>query len=207
MRRVSRRTVRSPSHAGFSLVELSAVLAILVVVAALSLSGAPKRRQLGQMNACRNRMMFIQQALGTYAADHGGRFPATNTATTSDIPLSQLVPTHTVRTEIFICPGSTHRKLPDARPFAGRQISYSYAMGLTNGAPAEQWLLADAQVNSLAKSVGAPLFSANGQGPGNNHGPHGGNVLFADGHAEASGTNATVEIRLPAGVKLLNPKP
>lgn len=201
-----------PSHqpgsvhrrAGFSLIELVAVLFILGVLSALYISGAPARRQRGQMNNCRQNLLFIHQALNTYAADHNGRYPATN-ATTSAGVLSLLVPQHTVRSSIFICPGSTDRRLPDAQPFANRRISYSYAMGLTRDAGADQWIVSDAQVNAQAKFAGQPLFSADGRPPGNNHGPFGGNLLFADGHAESSPTNSAFEIRLPPGVRLLNP--
>jgi len=189
---------------GFSLVELVAVLFIIGVVSALYLSGAPARRQRGQLNNCRQNLLFIHQALGTFASDHAGRFPATN-ATASAGPLSLLVPQHTARSSLFICPGSTDRRLPEAQPFTGRKISYSYAMGLNREAGASQWILSDAQVNTHAKLVGEPLFSADGKPPGHNHGRFGGNLLFADGHAEFSPTNSAFELRLPPGVRLLNP--
>jgi prepilin-type N-terminal cleavage/methylation domain-containing protein/prepilin-type processing-associated H-X9-DG protein len=192
---------------GFSLVELMCVVAILAILTILSISSAPARRQKGQMTACQNNLMFIHQALGTYATDHDGKFPANSAAVSSDLPLSLLVPAHTVRTESFICPGSDHRKLPAAKPFTGRRISYSYAMGLTHEPAPGQWLVADAQLNARAKAVGELIFSPDGKGPGNNHGGFGGNVLFADGHAEFSPTNSAFEIHLPVGVKLLNPKP
>lgn len=205
--RVPRSSAAPLRAAGFSLLELVVVLLILLVLTVLYLNGAPGRRQQGQMANCRNQLHFIHQALATFANENSGRLPFATNASSSDQPLSLLVPAHTTRTASFICPGTRHRKPPDAQPFAGRKISYAYAMGLTSLGNGEQWLLSDAQVNALAKTNGQPLFSASGQAPGHNHGRFGGNVLFADGRAEFSPTNAAFDIRLPRGVTLFNPRP
>jgi Tfp pilus assembly protein PilE len=192
--------------AGFSLFELVMVLFIMVVLSIVAANSNPRRKARTQQTACRNNLLVIHQALTTYANDHGGRFPATN-GTTADVPLSLLVPQHTVKTAVFLCPGTKDPKLPDARPFAGRRISYAYAMGLTSEANGEQWLASDEQVNTQSKTNGQLVFSPDGHGLGSNHRKYGGNLLFTDGHADLSDTNASFEVRLPAGVKLLNPKP
>ena len=77
----------------------------------------------------------------TYALDHQDQFPGTGGAQTSEAPLSLLVPKYTVRTDLFICPGSKERKLPSAEPFKDRRISYAYLMGAHGKMPSEQWLL------------------------------------------------------------------
>ena len=195
-----------PHCGAFSLFEMVVVLLVMIVVTIILSRGTPQSRLKSQLARCKNNLLFIQPALITYANDHQGRFPVTNTAT-SEGPLSLLVPADTVRTEIFLCPGSSLKKLPDAQPFADRRISYAYVSGLTNDAAPEQVLLSDAQINTLAKTNGQLIFSPDGHGPGSNHGPFGGNLLFADGHVEASPTNAEFAVRLPAGTKLLNPRP
>ncbi len=192
--------------AAFSLFEMVVVVLLLIVVSILLSRGTPQSRFKSQLARCKNNLLFIQPALITYANDHQGRFPATNTPT-SEGPLSLLVPADTVRTEIFLCPGTSLRKLPDAQPFADRRISYAYVSGLTNDASPEQVLLSDAQVNTLSKTNGQLIFSPDGNGPGNNHGRFGGNLLFADGHVEASPTNTEFAVRQPGGAKLLNPRP
>lgn len=195
-----------PHRAAFSLFELLIVLLVMIVVSIILSRGTPASRFKSQSARCKNNLLFIHPALVTYANDHQGHFPTTNTAT-SEGPLSLLVPADTVRTEIFLCPGANLKKLPAAQPFAERRISYAYVSGLTNDASIEQVLLSDAQVNTLSKTNGQLIFSPDGKGPGNNHGAFGGNLLFADGHVETSPTNAEFAVRLPAGTKLLNPRP
>ncbi|HTH48516.1 MAG TPA: hypothetical protein VMB21_13470 [Candidatus Limnocylindria bacterium] len=192
--------------AAFSLFELLVVLLVMIVVSIIISRGTPQSRFKSQLVRCKNNLLFIHPALVTYANEHQGRFPATNTAT-SEGPLSLLVPTDTVRTEIFLCPGADLKKLPAAQPFADRRIGYAYVNGLTNDAGPEQVVLSDAQINTLSKTNGQLIFSPDGKGPGNNHGAFGGNLLFADGHVEASPTNAEFAVRLPPGTKLLNPRP
>ena len=67
--------------------------------------------------------------------------------------------------------------------------------------------MSDEQVNTEAKRIGEALFSVDGEAPGNNHKQYGGVILFCDGSAQLSGTNAQVPLPLGRGVRLLNPKP
>src|SRR5262249_12573677 len=149
-------------------------------------------------------------ALKTYAGDHNGTYPAVAGAATSEAPLSLLVPQYTAVTEIFICPGSGHRKLPEAKPFADRKISYAYVMGHRSGEGegehASQLLMADALAGTRADAAGGRLFSPDGKAPGNNHHRFGGNLLFGDGQIQ-DGAGATAKVlSAPAGVTVLNPK-
>lgn len=190
-------------RSGFSLLELLLVMTIILILTTLMLSGGPSHRRRQQLAGCRNNLLSIYQALETFALDSGGVYPATNAAR-SEAPLSLLVPRDTTRTEIFLCPAVSLRKLTPAEPFVDRKIAYSYAMGLRHGAGAGQWLAADEQINTRPKSVGQPLFSTDG-GRGSNHSGDGGNLVFCDGHTDHSGVASDFPIAVPAGGAILNP--
>jgi prepilin-type N-terminal cleavage/methylation domain-containing protein len=196
------------SGQGFSLVELLCVLAILLILYSLYFSAGSKAYQRRQQEACGKNLQFIHQALRSYALDHQDHFPAAPRAATSEAPLSLLVPAATTRTEIFICPGSDHKRLPDAEPFEKRKISYAYLMGLDASAGSDQWLAADALVDLKAKAVGDALFASDTQQrTGNNHREFGGMVLFADGRAERSPPKSAFVIQFPSNSIPLNPRP
>lgn len=194
-------------YGAFSLVELLVVVAIILIVYVMYLSPSAKSYQRSKQAACRGNLQFIYVALQTYAAENHANYPALKGAQTAEPPLSLLVPRWTTSTELFICPGSGHKQLPPGKPFANRRISYAYAMGLTKQAGGEQWLMSDAQVDTKPKPVGAPLFSADGKKPGNNHRKYGGNLMFADGRTEFSEAQAGLAVEVPKGVVALNPKP
>jgi prepilin-type N-terminal cleavage/methylation domain-containing protein/prepilin-type processing-associated H-X9-DG protein len=195
----------TPRHCGaFSLIELLLVLTIVLILTSLALTGGPERRKRQEMAACRNNLLAIHQALGAFALDHTGAYPSAKTDR-SEVALSQLVPRCTTRTEIFICPGASLRKLPQSEPFADRRIAYSYAMGVSRDAGPDQWLVADEQVGTAPKLVGAALFSASGKGLGANHGNRGGNLVFADGHTDFSPAASAFPITVPPGGTILNP--
>jgi hypothetical protein len=182
-------------------------LAIILILYSLYLSPGSKPYQRSKQSACRRNLQFIYMTLQTYAGDNREVYPAVKDARTSEAPLSLLVPRCTTSTEMFICPGSGHKRLPPAEPFAGRKISYAYVMGLAKQAGGDQWLISDAQVDAKPKLVGEPLFSLNGKKPGNNHRQYGGNLLFGDGRVELSPAKASVALTVPKGVSALNPKP
>jgi len=207
----SARNPRPAGNAGgdaaFTLVELLVTLAIILIVYVMYLSPGAKSYQRGKQAACRGNLQFIYVALQTYAAENHDRYPALKGAQTAEAPLSLLVPRWTTSTELFICPGSGHKKLPPGKPFASRKISYAYAMGLAKQAAPEQWLMSDAQVDIKPKAVGQPLFSADGKKPGNNHRKYGGNLLFADGRTQFSEALAGFAVEATDGMVALNPKP
>jgi prepilin-type N-terminal cleavage/methylation domain-containing protein len=199
---------RSEGELGFSLVELLIVLTVVLVLYLMYFGAGSKPYQRRQRAACAKNLQFIHQALHNYALDHHDRFPYVTNAVTSEAPLSLLVPSATTRTDIFICPGSNHRSLPDAEPFSTRKISYAYMMGLGRDAAADQWLIADALLDLKPKSVGDPIFAADSkQRLGNNHRGHGGMVLFADGRAERTPSKAAFALNFPTNAIALNPRP
>lgn len=192
---------------GFLLVDMLVTAAIIIVLTVLYYGPSSKRVQAAKLEMCKRNLEFIHVACQTYAAENGGKFPAAKGARTSDVPLSLLVPRSTTSTEYFTCPSSGDGTLASAKPFAGKRISYAFAMGLSKDAPATQWLLADALLAPVTNAVGQPIFSSTGKKPANNHRDRGGNVMFADGHAERSPPKSSVAIEAPAGVVILNPQP
>jgi prepilin-type N-terminal cleavage/methylation domain-containing protein len=194
------------SSSGFSLIELMIVIAIILFLFTLYFksSSGPSGNGLAE---CQRNLESIYTALRVYAADYHDTFPVVASAKTSEIPLSRLVPRYTSVTEIFICPSGFDKKLPEARPFESRRISYAYCMGRKLNDGADQLLMSDAQVNALPKAAGQPVFSLDGKRPGNNHRELGGNLLFCDGQVKPGPARAEAPILFPASAILLNPKP
>jgi prepilin-type N-terminal cleavage/methylation domain-containing protein/prepilin-type processing-associated H-X9-DG protein len=200
------RQRRGITRAGFSLLELLLVIALVVVLTTLYWrSGSTSREQQLQLS-CQENLQKIFIALQIYATEHNDRFPQTAGARASEEALDTLVPRYTVDTSVFTCPGSKDAALPAGESFRQRRISYAYYMGCRTAELADV-LMSDRQVNTLAKAAGAPIFSTTGQPPGNNHQARGGNLLFCDGHTQFSPACATAALGLKPGVILLNPKP
>jgi prepilin-type processing-associated H-X9-DG protein len=193
--------------AAFSLIELLAVAAILLLLFVLywgpSTSGNRQRQALAD---CQTHLQKIHMAMVVYANEHDGRFPELAGARTSEEALDTLVPRYTVDAAMFICPGSRDAPLPAGESFRGHKISYAYYMG-RRAADSQQVLMSDQQVNTLSKAAGEYAFSRTGKPPGNNHGKLGGNVLFCDGHTEATPPRVPFSLTLAGGVVLLNPNP
>lgn len=205
--RNSHRTPHS-SEPAFSLVELLCVVAILLILYSLYFSAGSKPYQRRQQEACGKNLQFIHQALQSYSLDHQDRFPWITNATSSEAPLSLLVPSATTRTEIFLCPGTDQSPLPAAQPFDRKRISYAYLMGLDKTAPSDQWIAADALVDLRPKSTGDIAFSTEAkQHPGNNHKGYGGMVLFVDGRAERTPAKLAFALAHPSNAIPLNPRP
>jgi len=203
--RPPRPGVIARSGSAFSLIELLCTTAILLILYSLYFTSGSSHYQARQKALCQKNLENVYVALKTFAADHNGTFPVATNATFSEAPLSLLVPQYTAVTEIFIYPGSGHKKLPEAESFAQRKISYAYCMGLKIDDGADRLLMADALVDTRPKEIGQRIFSATGKKPGNNHNRFGGNLMFCDGQIQNTEANAPVAI--PAGVTLLNPRP
>src|SRR5665213_4356396 len=146
-----------------------------------------------EMAACRSNLEKIYLALNFYRTDNGA-YPFVQGATSPSAPLSLLIPKCTTVTEIFICPGSSDRPLPEGEHFAERRISYAYYMGrMTNDAPGEV-LMSDWQVDNALKRAGQLVFSLDGKRPGNNHNDTGGNLLFLDGSVNGCGPKSSRDL-------------
>ena len=193
-------------QAGFSLIELLVVFALILILTTMYWGSTSSSRRRQQREGCGKNLQNIYVALQIYANDHGGAFPALPGARTSEEPLSELVPHYTVDTSAFICPGSKDSPLPAGEPFRERRISYAYLMGryATN---MQAVLMSDRQVDARAKKAGEQVFSRTGKPPGNNHGKAGGNFLFVDGHLEATTAQLPFSLGVTQGAVLLNPRP
>lgn len=192
---------RVQSSAGFSLIELLVVLAILAILTSLYLkvfTGGGRQQQ----KACHNNLQKIFIAMEIFATDHQDTYPYVPAAMTPGEALDGLVPKYTADTGSFICPGSKDSTPPSGESIAKRKLSYAYYMGRKKGT--QEALLTDQQIDSLSKAAGQFAFSATGSSPGNNH-DKGGNVLFGDGHVEASPARLPFSLVFTQGVVLLNP--
>jgi len=195
------------SAAGFSLIELLAMAAILLLLFVLywGTSTSDNQKREAQKD-CQTHLQKIYIAMDIYATDHSGKFPEAVGARTSQEALDALVPRYTVDTAVFICPGTKDAPLAAGESFRQHRISYAYYMG-RRAADSQQVLMSDQQVDTQSKSAGQYAFSSTGKPPGNNHDKLGGNFLFCDGRVEASPARVPFSLVLTQGVVLLNPNP
>jgi prepilin-type N-terminal cleavage/methylation domain-containing protein len=196
--------VRRFSPAGFSLLELLIVAAILLALTSLYWGSSSRSAQKRQQQVCRNNLQKIFVALEIYADEQAGKFPQVTNASTSAEALNGLVPRYTADTSVFICPGSKNPPTAGSTSLLKQKISFAYYMGRCN-ADASEALMSDQQVDTLAKAPGQLTFSPDGTPPGNNHHQYGGNFLFCDGRTEPSPPRVPFSLGLTQGVVLLNP--
>jgi prepilin-type processing-associated H-X9-DG protein len=197
-------SARPATTAAFSLIELLVTALIIMILFTMYWGGNSAQRQKSKMGVCRQNLQKNYIGLEIFANEHGGKYPEKQGAKTSAEVLDLLVPKYTADTSAFICPGSKDSTPPGGESIARRHISYAYYMGRSSG-KTDEALLTDRQVDTKSKATNQLVFSSNGKGAGNNHKQYGGNVLFCDGHAEASPPNSAFSLSLTQGVVLLNP--
>jgi prepilin-type N-terminal cleavage/methylation domain-containing protein/prepilin-type processing-associated H-X9-DG protein len=198
------RLGRLTAAAGFSLLELLVVAAILAVVFTLYWKPGTGSRQRALEAACQRNLQKLQISMQTFATENGGNLPFLKGASNSAEVLDWLVPKYNSDVAVFICPESKDSVRVGLESLKRQKISYAYYMG-RGTAKAQQILMTDAQVDTRPKIVGELVFSADGMGPGNNHGKSGGNLLFGDGHVEPSPARARINLPVGEGQVLLNP--
>ena len=196
---------RTPVNtAAFSLLELLLVATIMIILYVLTMGQFSTSARRKEMAACRSNLQKIYLALNLYRDDNGA-YPIAQGATSPSAPLSLLIPKSTTTTEIFICPGSSDKPLPESERFADHRISYAYYMGRrTNDDPGEI-IMSDWQIDNAPKKAGQLVFSFDGKKPGNNHDDTGGNLLFLDGSVVASRPKTSRDLPFQSPVVLLNP--
>jgi prepilin-type N-terminal cleavage/methylation domain-containing protein/prepilin-type processing-associated H-X9-DG protein len=204
---ILRSDIGQRQRAGFSLIELLCVAAILMILMTLYYGGGSRSHAKTLIANCEKNLEFDFVALKTYATDNDGKLPYLAGAQTSEPVLSQLIPKSTTATGYFLCPGSGDKPLADAQPFAGGKISYAYYMGHTAADGADEPLVSDRQVDTKSKTAGQLVFSADGKKPGANHGKYGGNVMFCDGSVRSTPAHAAFDLTKAPNVTLLNPNP
>ena len=198
------RSAPLPTRA-FSLVELLVTLAIIIVLFVVMYGFGSKSHQAQQKIVCQKNLTTILVALEIFAREHDGLFPVLTNALTSEEPLAQLIPKYTAMTEMFICPGSKDKRIPDGELFTKRRISYAYYMG-QRAESGNELLMSDQQIDTRPKRAGAQVFSADGKKPGNNHHQYGGNLLYVDGRTEKISATTPYSLIATQGVVLLNPR-
>jgi prepilin-type N-terminal cleavage/methylation domain-containing protein len=197
------RTLRAR---GFSLIELMVVVLILCILTILTMSRVNMSNRDKIKADCQKNLQTIFLSLTIYANDNKGQYPFLKGATTAEEPLSLLVPRCTTVTEMFICPGSGDRKLPEGETFARRRISYAYYMGRgTNDSPNDV-IVSDRQITTMPKNAGQPIFSKDGKKPAANHNKFGGNFITLSGEAASSGPSANRDFSFGPNITLLNPR-
>lgn len=198
------KTERACNCTGFSLVELLIVLALLIILTVLSTGRLNKSARQRELAGCEKNLQKIYLVLSIYRSDNDA-YPFSADASTSEIPLSALVPKCTTDTSVFICPGSHDPPLPEGERFDQRRISYAYYMGWTTHDDPNQIIVTDWQRDTSAKVKGQLVFSPDGAKPGNNHSAEGGNLLSCGGEISRSHPRASRALPLPPPVRLLNP--
>jgi prepilin-type N-terminal cleavage/methylation domain-containing protein/prepilin-type processing-associated H-X9-DG protein len=198
------RPGRSRPRHGFSLIELLITTGIILVLVTMYWGGNSATRQKSRQAVCRQNLQKVYLGIEIFGNEHQGKYPDKPGARTAAEALDVLVPRYTADTSGFICPGGKDSPLPGGESIAKRKISYAYYMGRSSG-NSQDALLTDRQVDTKSKVVNQQIFSITGKPPGNNHKQYGGNILFCDGHAEASPPNSAFSLVLTQGVVLLNP--
>ena len=138
---------RRDSQRGVSLVEMLVTLAIMLILFVMLYGFSSASHQRQQKLVCQKNLSVIHLALEIFAREHDGAFPADTNALTSEDALAPLVPKYTATTELFICPGSKDKAIPDGESFARRRISYAYYMGQRAGSSTEL-LMSDQQIDT-----------------------------------------------------------
>ena len=160
------RLAGASSTAGFSMIELLCVGAILLLLFTLYWGPSTSRnREREAQKTCQTQLQKIYIALDIYANEHGGSFPVVTGAVTSAQALDALVPRYTVDTAEFICPGAKDAPLPASESLREHKISYAYCMG-RRATEGQQVLMSDRQVDTRAKVAGQLAFSDTGKPPG-----------------------------------------
>jgi prepilin-type N-terminal cleavage/methylation domain-containing protein/prepilin-type processing-associated H-X9-DG protein len=196
---------RNSRASAFSLIELLAVAAILLILTTLYWGGTNKTSKAQQKQAaCADNLAKLFIGMQIYANDNHGKFPTVASPRNPAEPLSLLVPKYTADTSMFICAGSGDAPPSSSQSLTNAKISYAYYMGQT-GTDGSTPLITDAQVNTGPKQKGQPLFSSTGKPPGNNHQNLGGNIMFCDGHVDQSAPTSAFSLVTTQGVLLLNP--
>src|SRR5258708_30642756 len=77
---------------GFSLIELLIAVVIVLILTTLYWGPNNANRQKALQSACQKNLEKIFVAMEIYANDHGGKFPETAGARTSEEPLAVLLP-------------------------------------------------------------------------------------------------------------------
>lgn len=69
------KSVSRRSAAGFTLIELMIVIAIIAILAAVLVPNFIRARAMGQLTACKSNLKNLATSLEAYSVDNGARYP------------------------------------------------------------------------------------------------------------------------------------
>ncbi len=193
---------QKPGRAGFTLVELLVVIAVVALLAALLFPAFARARESSRRAACQNNLRQLALAIHQYAQDSDGRYPVGLGVTTTGTPVfwhQQLKP-YLQDADVLRCPSRT---IPSVGAcdydLNAAALNYSVVPKVNSGKPdaalpnsATTWMNTDAVVTPMTASgpgpaegaqtvpspCGGPAFTGSVLHSG------GANYSFLDGHAK-----------------------
>jgi prepilin-type N-terminal cleavage/methylation domain-containing protein len=111
-------------NSGFTMLELSVVIAIIAILAAILMPVYAQTREKARATSCRSNLMQLGLALHLYAQDHAGRFPP------RDDQWGVIAP-YLKNTRVYCCPSDDQMptQIIGGQPV---EVSYLYKGGYTN---------------------------------------------------------------------------
>jgi prepilin-type processing-associated H-X9-DG protein len=189
------------SSAGFTLLELFGVIALIGILAAILLPALAKAREQARRTSCLSNLEQFGVAIHLYSLEHKGSLPWSGGHNEASC-FAELHPEYIDTTTVYMCPSDPQYdksiSFSNTLPNEGEsyRISYDYLGAYTN-----EPIIVDLE-DPVVRNPNDPLvwdiFSASKDKAGVSHMPAAGNVLFADGRAQFLPARDWVAANLPA---------
>lgn len=168
------KTICKRNRAGFTLVELLVVVAIMAILAGLLIPAIIAAQEKGRRVDCMNNLSQFGKAMMMYAIDHDEAFPSN---------LTVLARTYTRDPHLYKCRSDRVRSVAtsvkDITPAsADKYCSFNLVTRDADGSPVTS---SSPPTMMIACDKDGPHGNVTAGGFGGNHGGDGGNVLFGDG--------------------------